>query len=90
MQQVYDFAERAHEGQKADTGMSYFQHALATAQLLAELRLDPDAVAAALLHDVIVVADVPLRTVKDSFGEDIEFVTSLDSELWPVIWRAPQ
>jgi guanosine-3',5'-bis(diphosphate) 3'-pyrophosphohydrolase len=86
LQQIYDFADRVLKGQKAESELPYIQHALGTALLLAELRLDPDSVAASLLHDVIVVAGIPLKTVQDSFGEDIaklvEGVTQLSRVTW--------
>jgi len=87
LQQIYDFSERVHEGQKAESGLLYIQHALGTSLLLAKLRLDPDAVAAALLHDVIVVAGIPLKTVKDSFGDDIAKLVEGTTQLSLVTWE---
>lgn len=87
LHQIYNFSEHAHKGQKSESGLPYIEHALGTALLLAELRLDPDAVAAALLHDVIVVAGVPLKTVKDSFGDDIAKLVEGATRLSLVTWE---
>jgi len=86
LRRIYDFSERAHEGQKAKSGRPHIQHALGTALLLAELRLDPDAVAAALLHDVIVLAGVTPKTVKDNFGEEIAKLVEGATQLSLVTW----
>ena len=87
LQRIYDFSDRAFKGQKADSGQLYVQHALETARLLAELRLDPDAVAAALLHDVIVVAGIPFKTVQESFGEEIAKLVQGATQLSLVTWE---
>jgi guanosine-3',5'-bis(diphosphate) 3'-pyrophosphohydrolase len=50
---AYYFAERAHEGQKRDSGEPYITHPLAVAQILADLQLDPETVVAGLLHDTL-------------------------------------
>ena len=46
-------AERAHHGQTRLSGEPYVRHALAVAQILAELGLDHETLAAAILHDVV-------------------------------------
>ena len=51
---AFDFAERAHQGQKRKSGEPYIIHPLAVAQIIAEeLHLDSESIIAALLHDVI-------------------------------------
>lgn len=87
LQQIYDFSDRAFKGQKAESGQLYVQHALETARLLAEFRLDPDSVGAALLHDVIVVAGIPLKTVQESFGEEIAKLVQGATQLSLVTWE---
>ncbi|MCX8052233.1 MAG: HD domain-containing protein, partial [Armatimonadetes bacterium] len=53
IRRAYEFAFKAHEGQKRLTGDPYITHPLATAQTLAELEMDVASIAAALLHDVV-------------------------------------
>ncbi|WP_455581810.1 RelA/SpoT family protein [Dysosmobacter sp.] len=51
---AFEFADKAHEGQKRKSGEPYIIHPLAVAQIVAEeLRLDSESIEAALLHDVI-------------------------------------
>ena len=61
-------AEHAHRGQKRVSGEPYVQHALAVAQILAELGLDHETLAAAILHDVVEDAGVTLDDLKRDFG----------------------
>ncbi len=51
---AFDFADKAHAGQKRKSGEPYITHPLAVAQIVAEeLHLDSESIMAALLHDVI-------------------------------------
>lgn len=65
------FAAAAHQGQTRLSGEPYIQHPLAVARILAEMRMDPQSIMAAILHDVI--EDTP--TAKDQltaqFGEEV-------------------
>lgn len=79
---AYEFAARAHQGQKRKSGEPYIVHPLATALRLAELRLDTHTVAAALLHDVCEDTTYTLTDIRKQFGDEISFlvegVTKLD------------
>lgn len=51
---AFEFADKAHKGQKRKSGEPYIIHPLAVAQIVAEeLKLDSESIEAALLHDVI-------------------------------------
>jgi GTP pyrophosphokinase len=65
------FAAGAHSGQRRASGEPYFQHALAVAQILTELRLDHETIAAAILHDVVEDTGVALEEVRAQFGARI-------------------
>ena len=66
-----DFATQAHEGQKRKSGDAYISHPLAVAQLVADLRMDPPTVLAAVLHDVIEDCDVSAAELRRRFGADV-------------------
>ncbi len=61
-------AEGAHAGQARASGEPYVEHALAVAGILAELRLDAETLAAAILHDVVEDTGVTLEDVEREFG----------------------
>ncbi len=68
---AYDFAASAHEGQKRKSGEPYIVHPLATAHILADLRIDDNIVMAALLHDVPEDTKVTLEEIEKNFGKEV-------------------
>ena len=72
IEKAYQYAEDAHRGQMRKSGEPFITHPLETALLLADLKLDADALAAALLHDVVEDSeDILVEDIKDQFGEEI-------------------
>jgi GTP pyrophosphokinase len=68
LRRAFGLASRAHAGQKRASGEPYIQHCLAVAQMLAELRLDTDTLAAALLHDTLEDTPVTYEQLVAEFG----------------------
>ena len=64
-------AELAHQRQTRASGEPYLIHCLAVAEIVHHLHLDHEAVAAALLHDVVEDTDVTLAQIESKFGESI-------------------
>ncbi|NJN96537.1 MAG: GTP diphosphokinase [Anaerolineales bacterium] len=64
-------AQQAHQGQTRASGEPYFQHSLAVANILADLRLDAETLAAAVLHDVLEDTPVTLEELKTEFGATV-------------------
>ena len=86
--EAYRFAQEAHNGQFRLSGEPFIEHPLQTARFLAEMRLDANALAAALLHDVMEDCDVAREELEERFGEEVarlvEGVTKLTrTELMP-------
>ncbi|HHP51184.1 MAG TPA: bifunctional (p)ppGpp synthetase/guanosine-3',5'-bis(diphosphate) 3'-pyrophosphohydrolase [Moorella mulderi] len=71
LDRAYQFALKAHQGQKRKSGEDYIVHPLNVAFILAELQLDMVTLAAALLHDVVEDTGVTLEDIKEEFGEEI-------------------
>ena len=68
---AYEFASQAHQGQMRKSREPYLEHPLQTAMTLAELRLDADTLAAALLHDVPEDCGISLEEVEANFGSEV-------------------
>ena len=68
---AYLFADRSHEGQLRKSGDPYIAHPLEIALFLSDLRMDEQAIAAALLHDVVEDCDVSLDELAVEFGPEI-------------------
>src|SRR3990172_4710963 len=71
VEEAYQFAEAAHEGQLRKSGEPYIVHPLDAAMTVADLQLDAAAIAAALLHDVQEDCAVPNQELKRLFGADV-------------------
>ena len=69
---AYRVAEAAHAGQLRLSGEPYITHPLAVAALLADLHLDTDALAAALLHDVVEDTPIEAEQIREEFGATVE------------------
>jgi GTP diphosphokinase / guanosine-3',5'-bis(diphosphate) 3'-diphosphatase len=68
---AFRFAAAAHEGQMRKSGEDFIHHPVAVARLCAELRLDAQTIAAALLHDVLEDTDRDVEELRGEFGDDI-------------------
>ena len=68
---AFTFAARAHEGQQRRSGEDFVLHPWGAAKICAQLRLDDETIAAALLHDVVEDTDVDLEDVRAEFGDEI-------------------
>jgi GTP pyrophosphokinase len=66
-----EVAQEAHQGQVRASGEPYFQHSLSVANILAELRLDHETIAAAVLHDVLEDTKVTLEELEREFGPTV-------------------
>ncbi|HEY5683362.1 MAG TPA: HD domain-containing protein, partial [Sulfuricaulis sp.] len=64
-------AQRAHAGQSRVSGEPYVQHSLAVTRILADLGLDHETLAAAILHDVVEDSGITLDDLKNEFGASI-------------------
>jgi guanosine-3',5'-bis(diphosphate) 3'-pyrophosphohydrolase len=68
---VYELAVAAHHGQRRASGESYIEHPLAVAGILADLEMDHQTIAAALLHDVVEDTAMTNEQVTAQFGEEV-------------------
>ena len=68
---AYDLGEKAHEGQFRKSGEAYFVHPVEVAKILADLDMDSQTIAAALMHDVVEDTEYTYEDIEQYFGEDI-------------------
>ena len=64
-------AAKAHEGQQRRSGEDFIHHPFGVAKICAELRLDEQTIAAALLHDVVEDTESDLEEVRAEFGDEV-------------------
>ena len=71
IKKAWDFAEKAHQGQKRTSGENYITHPIAVANILYELNLDANTIITGLLHDVVEDCNVTIDTLKAEFGTEV-------------------
>ena len=71
VREAFDFSKVAHAGQFRKSGEAYIYHPIAVAGILAQWHMDPQALMAALLHDV--VEDTPTTKIEigEKFGKQV-------------------
>ena len=71
VRKAWEYAESAHAGQIRESGEPYFDHPAAVAFILAEMDLDPNTIAAGLLHDVVEDTGKTYEEMAALFGPEV-------------------
>ena len=71
---AYIYSARVHEGQVRLSGEPYLSHPLEVANILADMKLDMESIAAALLHDVIEDTPATKEDIKELFGPGVAHI----------------
>src|SRR4026207_1735565 len=71
IQDAYDFAFEAHQGQRRRSGEPYITHPVAVADPPPDLRLAPQTLIAAILHDVIEDTPTLKEEINRRFGQEV-------------------
>ncbi len=87
IREAFVFAEEAHHEQKRASGEPYIVHPLATAMTIAEMKLPPLMIIAALLHDVPEDTHRTLEEIREIFGDDVTTLVSGITKLGKIKYR---
>jgi GTP pyrophosphokinase len=68
---AFEFAKKAHEGQKRASGEEYIVHPCAVAEILVDMKMDVSTIVAAFLHDILEDTKVTDAEMADAFGSEI-------------------
>jgi len=71
IRRAFETAEDRHRGQLRRSGEDFIHHPYGVAHICAELHLDEQTIAAALLHDVVEDTDAELDDLRAEFGPEI-------------------
>lgn len=71
IEKAFEYAKSKHEGQVRRSGEKYIIHPVEVANILAELELDVESIAAGLMHDVVEDTEVTNDQMVSMFGEEI-------------------
>ena len=78
---AHGFAQVAHAGQRRRTGHSYITHPLAVANILCEMHMDEQSIAAAVLHDVLEDTGTTKEDLATEFGGEVAHIVDGVSKL---------
>ena len=71
LNKAYNFAIKAHENQKRDSGDPFAIHPIEVANILTDLKLDSATIATGLLHDTIEDTHATYETIRGEFGQEV-------------------
>jgi GTP pyrophosphokinase len=71
VERAYRKAEAAHAGQYRKSGEPFFTHCVAVAQILADMKLDAETLAAALMHDTVEDTDITVDELRLEFNDNV-------------------
>jgi len=74
VKKAYEYSLKHHEGQTRASGEPYLVHPLEVALVLAEMKMDPVAVSAGLLHDSVEDTSVTIEDIHREFGEQVAHI----------------
>ncbi len=74
VKKAYEFSMQYHTGQTRASGEPYLVHPVEVAHVLAELKMDPIAIAAGLLHDSVEDTTVTVQQLEKEFGEQVAHI----------------
>src|SRR3981081_289205 len=74
VRKAYDYSQKQHAGRMRASGEPSLAHPLGVAQVLAEMKMDPVAIAAGLLHDSVEDTSVTIDDLRKQFGEQVAHI----------------
>jgi guanosine-3',5'-bis(diphosphate) 3'-pyrophosphohydrolase len=74
VKKAYEYSQKHHSGQTRASGEPYLVHPLGVALVLAEMKMDPVAIAAGLLHDSVEDTSVTIVDIRKEFGEQVAHI----------------
>jgi len=90
VRKAYERAASAHTGQRRLSGEDYVNHPLEVAAILADLELDAETIAAALLHDTVEDTNLTADEVKREFGPEVARLVDGVTKLGRISLRTDQ
>ncbi len=79
--EAYEVAAKAHKGVTRKSGDPYITHPVEVTRILAEMRLDLDALVAGLLHDTVEDTPVTLEEIEARFGPTVRRIVEGETKI---------
>ncbi|HTA32929.1 MAG TPA: bifunctional (p)ppGpp synthetase/guanosine-3',5'-bis(diphosphate) 3'-pyrophosphohydrolase, partial [Solirubrobacteraceae bacterium] len=88
VQDAFVFACEHHADQRRKSGEDFIVHPVGVARICASMRLDTEALCAALLHDTVEDTSASLEEVRERFGEEIAAVVDGVTKLTGITFQS--
>src|SRR5467141_2917249 len=90
LSRAYDAAASAHHDQNRLSGEKFIEHPLSVAVILADLQLDRDTLAAAILHDTVEDTHLTIADLEQSFGPTVGKLVAGVTKLEKISFHSPE
>jgi GTP diphosphokinase / guanosine-3',5'-bis(diphosphate) 3'-diphosphatase len=90
IERAFQFAKNAHGEQKRASGEPYINHATAVGMIVADMKLDAETIAAAILHDTIEDCGISHEQLTEKFGKHTAFLVEGVSKLGNIRYSEAQ
>ena len=87
VEQAYQLASDAHQGQYRLSGEDYICHPVSVALILARMKLDVDCIMAAIMHDVLEDTETTFEDLARLFNDDVAGLVDAVSKLTKINFK---
>ena len=88
VQEAFVFACEHHAAQRRKSGEDFIVHPVGVARICASMRLDTEALCAALLHDTVEDTSASIEEVRERFGEEIAAIVDGVTKLTGITFQS--
>jgi len=87
---AYKFAQKAHEGQKRQSGEPFFEHPYQTTLILGRMSMDAVTLSGGLLHDVVEDTEYTKEDIGEKFGPEVANLVQGVTKITDIQFRSRQ
>lgn len=90
IQKAYVYSATVHSGQVRLNGQPYLSHPLEVCNILVDMRLDADTIAAGLLHDAVEDTGVSVQELAEQFNTDVAAIVDGVTKIGKVTFNSKE
>jgi GTP pyrophosphokinase len=90
IQKAYVYSATVHSGQVRLSGEPYLSHPLEVCNILVDMRLDADTIAAGLLHDAVEDSGVSVQELAEQFNTDVAAIVDGVTKIGKVTFNSKE